>query len=772
MSMLRSLIKVAAAAAVLFSAHSPILAQTPFASLKVTADGIQPLGLRSLSGADGETKLQNTAGQPCVTTKSGSNYLYFSLDANVLPNPIHGPIYVRIEYYDNNLGTSMDCQYDSTHGDSIDSKFFHSEDQAGGYLYGTHQWRKAVFLLKDPMFAHRENLGADFRISGGALSIRAVAMFAEKPEDWAEAGRIEKLDIKPLVKIGPGGQLIVGGFDPARVQDAAPQAKALESSIPVLKQIGVTSHECYVRWNLCEPTEGKYDWSVYDRYVEIYKRNGIKWVPFLIFGSAYSLPDWYYKKPGSQGYICLEHHQECDVQSHWNPVLRRHLARFIKAFCAHYRSSGVIESILLGITGNYGEAIYPVSGNDWTADIHGNYHSHPGFWAGDPYAIEDYRKFIKARYGTTEALGKAWGKNFAGDIETIKPELKVAAPSDRAWLDQCSWYIGAMTSYTRFWLREVRTNFPQGNIYVCTGGHAPAEHGADFGDQCKVAAEFGAGVRITNESSDEAGNFSLTRWVASAGRQYGSYFSFEPAGNVDVNGVVARVFNASTSGARGLHYYYPNLFAENAARENFIRTGGQFIQRQPVAEIAVYYPETYILLHDNDFLRYAQILRRRTDFDYMSDGQIRDGGLKRIKALVLMEGSVSEASTWKGIADWVQAGGVLFYATGMGQLKTVEGDTWPDKLVQNQSFGKGTIVRYEGPADDSAYIDLIAKSLIGTAPVSPLTKLMLGSARPGLFTSVAQSGELVLFNSTNEPITVNQVTTAPHTIISVQPGGK
>ena len=71
------------------------------------------------------------------------------------------------------------------------------------------------------------------------------------------------------------------------------------------------------------------------------------------------------------------------MQSLWNPVLRKHVARFIQAFCAHYRDSGVIESILLGVTGNYGEAIYPVSGSDWTADIHGPYHSHPGYWAGD-----------------------------------------------------------------------------------------------------------------------------------------------------------------------------------------------------------------------------------------------------------------------------------------------------------------------------------------------------------------------------------------------------
>jgi len=116
-----------------------------------------------------------------------------------------------------------------------------------------------------------------------------------------------------------------------------------------------------------------------------------KWVPFLICGSPYSLPDWYYKKPGAQGYVCLEHGEESDVQSLWNPAMREHVAGFIKAFCDHYRDSGIIESILLGVTGNYGEAIYPVTGNDWTADVHGAYHTHPGFWAGDRYAVASFR---------------------------------------------------------------------------------------------------------------------------------------------------------------------------------------------------------------------------------------------------------------------------------------------------------------------------------------------------------------------------------------------
>src|SRR6266516_54567 len=62
------------------------------------------------------------------------------------------------------------------------------------------------------------------------------------------------------VQIGPGGQLILGGFDPATKGDVTKGAAALERDVAKFKEIGATSHEVYVRWNLCEVEPGKWDW--------------------------------------------------------------------------------------------------------------------------------------------------------------------------------------------------------------------------------------------------------------------------------------------------------------------------------------------------------------------------------------------------------------------------------------------------------------------------------------------------------------------------------
>ena len=537
-------------------------------------------------------------------------------------------------------------------------------------------------------------------------------------------------------------EMIIGGFDPDSVASADKCVKSLEQAMPQMKKLGVTSHEGYVRWNLCEPREGEFDWTVYDKFVEVYKKNHIKWVPFIICGSAYSVPDWYYKKPGSQGYVCLEHGETCDVESLWNPNFRPHVERFLKAFCEHYRDSGVIEAMLLGVTGNYGEAIYPASGNDWTANAHGKYHTHAGYWAGDPYAVKDFQATLAKKYGQIEKLNIAWRASFKS-FDEIQPFLREKAPNDRAWIDFYDWYRDSMTQWAGFWMRTTRANFP-GEIYLCTGGDATPMHGSDFGEQCRIAAEVHGGVRITNESSDYALNFAVTRWVASAGRQYGAYYSFEPAGTVNpAPGVVARVYNAAASGVHGLHWYWPNLAAAPAT-ENFLTWKPMLDRVDPVNEIAVYYPSAWIALRGQKFIRPAMKLRDRFDFDFLSDGMIRDGGLKRSKVLVFVSGDVVAESVWSEMQNWVKNGGLLLMPDSLLPLHAVDGKELaaiPNAIV------------FHGKADSDEYADFLCQSMQNEPKLSAETRAMLSAdgKRDGVFVSAAKN-KLLWLNPTSQPV--------------------
>ena len=206
---------------------------------------------------------------------------------------------------------------------------------------------------------------------------------------------------------------------------------------------------------------------------------------------------------------------------------------------------------------------------------------------------------------------------------------------------------------------------------------------------------------------------SLTRWVASAGRQYGAYFSFEPASRVSPDGVVARIYNATASAARGLHYYQNNLFGNEQAGTNFLAQGSQFRQRQPRVEIAVYYPETFIRLEGQHFLGYVEPLRDDFDFDYLSDRQIADGGFAHFKALILLQGNVAEAATWQAMRDWVKQGGWLLRPGDLGKLHTVDGDPWPEAAFSGQGSGagRGRVFASLSPGKSPQYREFLTHAL-------------------------------------------------------------
>src|SRR5690606_1693916 len=81
---------------------------------------------------------------------------------------------------------------------------------------------------------------------------------------------------------------------------------------------------------------------------------------------------------------------------------------------------------LLGITGDFGEAIYPVTGTTWTQVTPGPYHTHAGYWCGDPLAEADFRQAMQDRYGGDLArLNAVWGTDYVQPSEITLPNLRI-----------------------------------------------------------------------------------------------------------------------------------------------------------------------------------------------------------------------------------------------------------------------------------------------------------------------------------------------------------
>jgi len=206
-----------------------------------------------------------------------------------------------------------------------------------------------------------------------------------------------------------------------------------------LRDHGVSSVQTYVRWRGLEPQSGTWSYDVFDRDLECLSQYGLKWVPFLIAGPWYATPEWFQTSGESVFAQCLEHGQETKTQSLWNPYFRSYVESFLRTFHEHYNDMRSLESIILGVTGDYGEAIYPVVGN-WP----GAYHSHPGLWCGDRYAVAAFRAYLRKQHGSLTALNRYWGSHFR-DWNQVHPFQREAAYSDHAWLDMVDWYRSSMT---------------------------------------------------------------------------------------------------------------------------------------------------------------------------------------------------------------------------------------------------------------------------------------------------------------------------------------
>jgi len=616
-------------------------------------------GLRVPSGGDGENAPETVGGVMArrVAGERGQ-YLYVVID-----QPDYGPepvdAYVSAEVFDDRVAR-VGVQYDRAAGTPNLSTYYTAAENTY-LLVGTGRWRTLHFRLPQLRLGHGQNHGADFRFSAPGVAFRRITVSADRPEGFTAEQGVDEEALRAVAVSRAAGMELTFGND-ANAADAA-----------LFKALSVTSVESYVDWAGVEPQQGQWDWSVWDRQVSVLQKAGLKWVPFLIAGPAYATPLWFQASADSHTYRCLEHGQESKVQSLFNPALRPQVERFLRAFAERYRDTGVIESVLLGVTGIYGESIYPAGPEGgWTARLTGSYHNHFGWWAGDAYAVAAFRGAMAKKYGRVSRLNAAWGTAYAAfdEVATFLPER---APSDRACADMAEWYQQAMTDWSVFWVKSVRKVFPKTPIYLCTGGDGNPALGADFTAQAAAIARYGAGVRITNEGSDYANNFALTREVATATRLYGTFCGFEPASKVDAKGVVARIYNATASGARQLHDYTPNTLGQGAeALANFRANARWLTPRQPCGDmrVALYLSrETWALEPGANARSYAlaRTLCDVTDLDFVTRRTLADGHLKGYRALVLSASSVLEPESAAAIERWVRKGGLLVAATRPGE---------------------------------------------------------------------------------------------------------
>lgn len=449
-----------------------------------------------------------------------------------------------------------------------------------------------------------------------------------------------------------------------------------------LKNIGATTCETYVKWIEIEPEPGDINFDKFDKNLSMLNKRNIKWQPFLICGPWYSTPYWYRESDESHFFKCLEHDKNSGIQSIWNKNFQKQIKRFLRLFHDHYEDRiDQIDSILLGVSGDYGEAVYPVIGN-----FDGQYHTHRGFWCNDELSIIDFQAHLKNKFKSIGNLNKRWNSNYS-DFSKIRTFLKKDAPSPRAMVDMIYWYRDSMIKHSEFWIKEARKLWPEKDIYLCMGGGGSATEGQDYVKAAKMCAKYNVGIRDTN--AREGFNFLNIYQcdTAVACKFYGTSCGFESSNGSDKKEIVARIFAFIIGKAKEFHEY-SFIHKKDVVKKFLEHRKILEIDFERKADAAVFSSEAYInLVHEQATVWKIKSfpwglpkaphdlfceLRYYFDFDIVKDELIKDGILSNYKVLIIPSFTIIEDDILKIIQNRAASGGKVI-VLGTGYPTTIDG---------------------------------------------------------------------------------------------------
>jgi hypothetical protein len=587
--------------------------------------------------------------------------------------------------------------------------------------------------------------------------LRAVRLTTQQP----------KIEPVPLVKPAldfkvPSQRVTTAAGEELSPDHVADAPAHLRNRLPLVRALGFNGIESYVKWSLVEKTPGVFDWSFYDSVVDELEKFDVKWFPMLVAGAGYSLPKWFWESKDNVRFKCLEHGLEDDTQSIFYPEQAKYARRYLTEFGKHYGGRKALLGVRLGPSGNYGEAQYPAIGPGFGFRPA---HNHKGYWAADEYAHLSFRNHLRGQYGDVAKLNQAWGANYAsfGEVGTFLPD---STPVRRKRVDFATWYMDSMSQWCENWAIWAREAMPNTVIHQSSGGWGPLQIGTDYSYHARSMAKVKGGVRLTNESDNFPVNFTITRMASSAARYYGAALGYEPGGYASKRGVMARLFNAVTTGAEHLFYYQFNLYENDHAIDAWLRYANLLdVRSKPIIDVASFYPDTAIKLSDealfylwgSPYFTMARALRAAVDYDYCGEQMILDGALDRYKVLVFLWGHITEKSVLERIDRWVQNGGtVIIPRQPRGYVATVEGDTsLMGKWLSGQT-GKGRAILYHGDAvPGEFYAEFVGDELRKMTHLNPAIRSALRMTRPlDVYWCVLESGKVAMLNFSNHPATV------------------
>jgi beta-galactosidase GanA len=315
-------------------------------------------------------------------------------------------------------------------------------------------------------------------------------------------------------------------------------------------------------------------------------------------------------------------------------------------------------------------------------------HGHHGFWCGDYLARENFKKCMEEKYGSVEALNKAWGTSYDSfDKDKIMVPVKECTRMQR--IDLYKWYSESLINFCDKVCAIIRKHFPdiRGGMPI---GVPRDSFGISKTEAVRLCAKYNVQARWTGWAHYEDFEQSevLAKRVSSPARFYGTDFGEEAALEIYEDNAGNAVYEAITNGTVLIHNDPENYMR---APELYKSLHTLLTGEQPVIDTGVLYPfeNEYVGAFDDEefmydengnrtfdvafraFVRDLAPVRRMTNYELADSKMIAGGFLDTVKRMIVPNGSYIPQETINALEDWAKKGGELLF---LGKAKVMETD--------------------------------------------------------------------------------------------------